>query len=155
MNDGESFSTIPVMINNRPPCKQSCAKPCFSTLENLVQIRISKPDLTSSSDDFMFALLNIRSLSSKCWYVNDLISDFGLQFLFLTECWLSSTASATLIEACPPGYSFLFSAREEKRGGGIAAIFSNDFTCTKCSFGDFLTFEYLSMVIKAQEHILV
>ncbi len=108
----------------------------------------------SSSDDLKFAILNIRSLPSKSFYINNFISQYDLHFLFLTECWLSSTASATLIEASPPDYSVLFSARQGKKGGGIATIFSNLFTSTECTFGEFSTFEYLAMVIRTGQNVL-
>ena len=67
---------------------------------------------------------------------------------------MSSTASTTLIEASPPGYTFLFSARQGKRGGGIAAIFSDSVKCTERNLGDFSTFEYLAMTITSKQSVL-
>lgn len=58
-----------------------------------------------SSDQLKFALLNIRTLSSKCFYISDFISHYGLDFLLLTECVVSSTASETFPEASPKKYS--------------------------------------------------
>ena len=77
-----------------------------------------------------------------------------MHFFFLTEYWLSSTSSAVLIEASPPDYSFLFSARKDKAGGGLAVIFSNQFFCIVCSLGNFTSFEYLAMLIGNHQHIL-
>lgn len=96
-----------------------------------------------------FVLLNIRSLSNKT-YINYFISQLGLHVLFLTKCWLSSTASA----AFPPAYSFLFSLRQGKKGGGIASMFSNLFTCKECTFRNLTPFEYLVIIIRSQ-HVLL
>ncbi|KAF7650332.1 hypothetical protein LDENG_00127590, partial [Lucifuga dentata] len=153
-NISNSFN-IPVKIIYRCPVR-STVKQTGAHPRNLINVQyaVNPAEGNSSSLPLNFALLNIRSLTNKSFYINDFISQYGLHMLFLTECWLSSTAAVTLIEASPPDYSFLFSARQGKKGGGIATVFSNMFTCTKCAFGDFSTFEYLAMVIRTQQHIL-
>ena len=56
---------------------------------------------------------------------------------------------STLIHCLKPCmYKMIqFSCRQNKRGGGLATIFSNDFTCSKCCFGDSSSFEYLTVTI--------
>lgn len=61
------------------------------------------------------ALFNIRALSNKSFYINDLIIDYNLDCLFLTKTWLSTDAPATLIKACPHSYTFSYSHREGRR----------------------------------------
>lgn len=106
----------------------------------LVKIKTQSIPVCPNPERIKLALLNIRSLSSKSFYINDFISQHSLSFLFLTECWLSSTASAILLESSPPNYGFLYSSRQDKRGGGVASIFSDSFTCSRSNFGEFSSF---------------
>ncbi len=120
----------------------------------LVKINTRSIPVRPKPELLKLALLNIRSLSSKSFYINDFISQHGLSVLFLIECWLSSTASGILLESSPPNYGFLYSSRQDKRGGGVASIFSNNFTCSRSNFGEFSSFEYLASVINSQQSIL-
>ena len=43
-------------------------------------------------------------------------------FMFLVETWLKNDDTATLVEACPTNYKFVQTVKQDKRGGGIAAI---------------------------------
>ena len=110
------------------------------------------------------ALWNIRSLTTKTFIVNDLISEYNLDCLFLTETWLNENGAAALIEACPPNYSFSHSFRKtivmrrkrarRKKGGGTATVFSNALRCTNISFDEFPSFEYHAIRLNCQPPIL-
>ncbi len=101
------------------------------------------------------ALLNVGTLTSKTFIINDCISEKKLDFLFLVETWLTSDGAAVLIEACPPNYNFFHSVRQGKQGGGIAIILSNKYTCTWVSFGDFSSFEYVALTVKMEPTVLL
>ena len=106
------------------------------------------------------ALWNIRSLTTKTFIVNDLISEGRLDCLFLTETWLNENGPASLIEASPPNYGFSYSLRKamrmkgkkakRKRGGGTASIFSEGLGCTNISFDEFSSFEYHALSMKCR-----
>ena len=106
------------------------------------------------------ALWNIRSLATKTFIVNDLISEGRLDCLFLTETWLNENGPASLIEASPPNYGFSYSLRKamrmkgkkakRKRGGGTASIFSEGLGCTNISFDEFSSFEYHALSMKCR-----
>ena len=93
---------------------------------HVLPTNISPPVLHVNSPQMKLALLNVRSLNNKTFLVNELIKENNLDCICLTETWLNDdTATATLIEACPPDYSFHQVSRKSKRGGGVAAIFSS------------------------------
>jgi hypothetical protein len=52
------------------------------------------------------ALLNVRAINSKTFLMNGLITERTDDCMFLTETWLSSDCSATLIEASPRTAAF-------------------------------------------------
>ena len=91
---------------------------------HVLPTNISPPVLSVNTPQIRLALLNVRSRNKKIFVVND--TENNLDCICLTESWLNNdTATATLIEACPPDYSFHQVSRKSKRGGGVAAIFSS------------------------------
>ena len=76
--------------------------------------------------------------------------------MFLVETWITNSNDvASLIEACPPNYSFYQSVRENKKGGGIAAIFYAQYVCRDIDLGEFRAFEYLALELKAELSVLI
>lgn len=92
--------------------------PIGVNIDNLIKIPLQeaprlKPPLTSKQ--LRFAVLNVRSLKTKTFIINDLIADNILDFIFLTETWLSTDGAISLIEASPPNYNFFQIIRQRKR----------------------------------------
>lgn len=83
------------------------------------------------------ALLNVCSLTNKSFMVSKLIEDNDLDALFITETWLDTNSFFTLHEALLLNYNFLHTTRKGKRGGGVAAIFSDSLNCLQVSLGEY------------------
>ncbi len=80
---------------------------------------------------------------------------FYLRKSYLTETWLDQNGTISLIEACPPPYTFLQKVHCGKKGGGIAAIFMQTLACKEIVFDDFTTFEYLAIEIIESKCLVV
>ncbi|KAG5279226.1 hypothetical protein AALO_G00075460, partial [Alosa alosa] len=76
-----------------------------------------------------FAVLNARSVSNKAFILNDRFTSHHLDFLFITESWLSGDDIIALGDLCPAHCSFLNSPRVSGRGGGLITVFKNSFKC--------------------------
>ncbi len=100
--------------------------------------------------------LNIRSQKKLSFLINDLITTNNLDFMFLNETWLEDTCSATVLNetAPPPNFNFTSVCRTVMRRGGLAAIFKDFYQCKQMSFGQYLSFEYLGIVLKYAPSIL-
>ncbi len=69
--------------------------------------------------------------------------------MFLNETWLEDSCSATVLnETAPPNFNFISVCRTVRRGGGVAALFKDVYQCKQVSFGQYLSFEYLGIVLK-------
>ncbi len=75
--------------------------------------------------------------------------------MFLNETWLEDSCSATVLnETAPPNFNFISVCRTVRRGGGVAALFKDVYQCKQVSFGQYLSFEYLGIVLKGAPRIL-
>ncbi len=115
----------------------------------------SKIAVETKFNSIKLAFLNTRSLKNKSFVINDLITTNNLDFMFLIETWLEDNCSATVLtETAPPNFNFISVCRTVRRGGGVAALFKDVYQCKQVSFGQYLSFEYLGIVLKGAPRIL-
>ncbi len=115
----------------------------------------TKIAVETKCNSIKLAFLNIRSLKSKSFLINDLITTNNLDFMFLNETWLEDSCSATVLnETAPPNFNFISVCRTVRRVGGVAALLKYVYQCKQVSFGQYLSFEYLGIVLKGAPHIL-
>ncbi len=108
----------------------------------------SKIAVETKFNSIKLAFLNTRSLKNKSFVINDLITTNNLDFMFLIETWLEDNCSATVLtETAPPNFNFISVCRTVRRGGGVAALFKDVYQCKQVSFGQYLSFEYLGIVL--------
>ena len=103
-----------------------------------------------------FGLVNARSLVNKTFILKDFFTSRGLDFLCVTESWLSSGESSPLNELTPPDCSYINSPRSSgKKGGGIAVVFKNDFKCRQIRLqSSFSSFE-LCLFELGRSHVVL
>ncbi|XP_072571304.1 uncharacterized protein [Paramormyrops kingsleyae] len=93
-------------------------------------------------------LFNTQSMSKKASFLQEHILENGLDLLCLTETWHEPEVFYTLNESCPPGYSYFEKARSTGRGGGLAAIHSQDLELSSIPLPVLSTFECLAFKCK-------
>lgn len=74
----------------------------------------------------------------KIFFLNDLILDAKLDYLFLTETWLGTDAPFVLTKASPPGFTFSFYAQ----GGDSVSKLNNSLGAKEILFEQGSSFEH-------------
>ena len=101
---------------------------------------------------------NIQSLKNKDLQVIDLLTDYSLDLLALTETWLNDNPSfeqwlqSTPINRDP--YKILTHNRQNRRGGGVALIVKSDFVTRLIESGDTGSFEYATWEVSIKRRSL-
>uniref|UniRef100_A0A8C5AN71 Reverse transcriptase domain-containing protein n=1 Tax=Gadus morhua TaxID=8049 RepID=A0A8C5AN71_GADMO len=82
-----------------------------------------------------FGLVNARSLGNKAFILKDFFVTRELDFLFISETWLSAGESGVFSDLLPDECSYFNSPRSSGRGrgGGIATVYKSDFKCKQIS----------------------
>ena len=93
--------------------------------------------------------INARSVCNKTIILNELCKDRNADILIITETWLSGNISdnAIINELTPSGYSFIHTARSDKKGGGIAIIHRTQIKCKIRTISKKSSFECMEVYI--------
>ena len=135
--------------NTRVPFKQYGCNP-----NNLISIkkRGHKPE-----SNIIFGTCNIQSLRPKELQVSDLVNDYSLDFLLLTETWLSDKhmqwKDCTILDK--DGLSLSTADRIGRKGGGLALIHKTTYNTKLLNKGTRPTFEHASWELKIKNVSLI
>lgn len=105
--------------------------------------------------DLHFGLYNIRSLSGKGLFLQDLINDRKYDFFSLTETWQQPNDFSQLNEATPPGFVYSCQPRATGRGGGLAIIYHESWKVSPVSVPLYQSFESLVIKLNGPSPIIV
>ncbi|KAL0148144.1 hypothetical protein M9458_056546 [Cirrhinus mrigala] len=108
-----------------PRARQYKRRPNQFKSNNLINIQQIKNLHNTEKQMIKLGLLNIRSLSTKALFVNDMIIEHNLDVLCLTETWLKSEDYIILNESTPHDYCYKHEPRLKGKGGGVSTIYSN------------------------------
>ncbi len=99
--------------------------------------------------------MKARSLANKTFVLRDFFSSHGLDFLCVTETWISAGECSILLELLPAGSSYFNSPRTSGRGGGTATVYRNDFKCEQCAVSSsFSSFEVTLFEVGRSDPVL-
>lgn len=112
-----------------------------------------------SFDALNIGLLNIRSLRNKVDYIVELLNEFNLDLLCLTETWLLGSDAGVIEAALPRTHELLQVPRPPNlgvRGGGVALVYSRALTGTRLLplELDLSSFEVMEVVTKRARSVL-
>ena len=104
----------------------------------------------------IFATANVQSIRLKELQVSQLISDYSLDFIVLTETWLNSNHGLWK-DTCILNRDQLrlhTADRGEGRGGGLALIIRAQYPCKTIQKGSTSSFEFAVWELKAKSTII-
>ncbi len=150
--------SIPVVWSTKRHASCRNQSQCGVSLDSLRSL--SKTALYDSSllgknvMPLKMALINARSITNKTFLLIDFFSSNNLDFLFVTETWLTPEDRASLSELCPTNSNYLSCPRTFSRGGGVAVIFKNVFSCRPLPIDAYSSFEALVCEVDLSEPLL-
>ena len=111
--------------------------------ENLTKI---KRNNQKNSTNITLGTINIQSIKSKELQLIDLLEDYSLDALVVTETWLTNNEHDTQwLETTPLNrtpYNLIHANRPNGRGGGLALITKNCYTVKEVKIGLYPSFEH-------------
>ena len=145
-------SRIKAVITDRNLTVSSGKEDNAINKDNLIYL-IPKKETNGKSGCWLdFALWNARSVKNKTLYIHDFVTENKLDFLALTETWLSSDSDeGDIIESLKPnGYSFYQKPRNGKSGGGVGVLIKTNIKVKQIQSKGCNSFEYLELILKFQ-----
>ena len=107
-------------------------------------------------NNIIFGTCNVQSLKPKELQVSDLINDYSLDFLVLTETWLNDKhkqwKDCTVLDK--DGLSLSTVDRVGRKGGGLALIHKTAYNTKLLDRGTRPTFEHATWELKAKKETL-
>lgn len=100
-----------------------------------------------ASTPVRLALVNARSLANKTFILKDFFTSHGLDFMCITETWMTVGESSAFSELLPLDCTYFNSPRTSGRGGGTATVYKERFKCKQVR----LTTSYSSFEISLFE----
>ena len=126
------------------------SKNCVNRGNIIIVPRSPLPPKACTSKPLDFSLLNARSIRNKSLSIKDMIVEYDIDVLALTETWLRSDDSDDHIiqNICPTGYE-LYSVPRGSKGGGVALLYKKllRFQKSSCVKNKFKSFEYTDLVM--------
>ncbi len=114
---------------------------------NLIDVQQMKNVYNTEKQMIQLGLLNIRSLSTKVLFVNDMITDHKIDVLSLTETWLKPDEYIILNESTPQDCCYKNEPRPKGKGGGVATIYSNVLSISQMTGFKYNSFEAMVLHI--------
>ena len=137
--------------------KQNIRTPFIQSGCNLNNVITIKKQGHKSDNNIIFGTCNIQSVRLKELQVSELISNYSLDFLLLTETWLND--KHTQWKDCTTlnrdGLSLSTSDRVGRKGGGLALIHKSAYNTKLLNKGTRPTFEHTSWELRIKNVSLV
>lgn len=91
----------------------------------------------------------------KTFIIKDFFSSQELDFLFITETWLTTGDLSPFSELLPPNCMFFNSPRTTSRGRGMLSIFKDNFSCCRSILNNYRSFELQLFTLDLNGPLLV
>ena len=127
--------------------KRTQHKQTKSNAEFLINVKRT----SHSSTRVTIGTCNVQSLRNKDLQISDLLTDYSIDILALTETWLTDNPSdewwlqSTPLNRDP--YNILIHNRQDRRGGGVVLIVKSDFATRLIESDTTDSFEYATWEI--------
>ncbi|KAI2642401.1 hypothetical protein H4Q32_029497 [Labeo rohita] len=149
---------IPVILSYERRSRRRCLSPRRANLNLLRSLsEASQHDFLLQEPnqlEIKMALINARSILNKTFLLNDFFVTNNLDFLFITETWLTADDLSTLSELSPVYCNYFSCPRTSSRVGGVAVIFKDTFKCKPLPAKTYFSFEVLMCTVELSTPLL-